>query len=57
MDRQPKKGTKGEKLKSALRENLKKRKKQARKLGDDSKDEKPFSVKLRSRDISTKSPE
>ena len=42
---------KGAKLRSALRDNLKKRKGQARKLGQGGDDAPAFSVKLRSRDI------
>ncbi|MGI9352384.1 MAG: hypothetical protein ACR2O3_12540 [Rhizobiaceae bacterium] len=57
MGTQRPKGSKGDKLKSALRENLKKRKQQTRKLGDGSKGGKEFSVKLRNREISTKKPE
>ncbi len=45
MDRQE---IKGKKLKSALRDNLKKRKSQARKLDGEEKD---FSIKLRTREI------
>jgi len=46
--RSPKKGAK---LRSALRDNLKKRKGQVRKLGQGDEDMPAFSVKLRSRDI------
>lgn len=42
---------KDNKLKSALRDNLKKRKNQARKLGERDGQETGFSVKLRARDI------
>lgn len=43
---------KSDKLRSALRENLKKRKGQARKLGQvDGEEGEGFSVKLRTRDI------
>lgn len=42
---------KGAKLRSALRDNLKKRKQQTRKLGQAGNDGQAFSVKLRSRDI------
>ena len=43
--------TKDAKLRSALRDNLKKRKGQARKLGQGGADAPEFSVKLRSREI------
>jgi len=43
---------KKEKLGSALRDNLKKRKSQARKLAYEQQDERQFVVKLRERDIS-----
>ena len=42
---------KGVKLRSALRDNLKKRKGQVRKLGQGSDDVPAFSVKLRAKDI------
>ena len=42
---------KSNKLRSALRDNLKKRKGQTRKLGQSGDDAPEFSVKLRSRDI------
>ncbi len=42
---------KGAKLRSALRDNLKKRKGQARKLGQGSDDAPEFSIKLRAKDI------
>lgn len=42
---------KGFKLRSALRDNLKKRKGQVRKLGQGSEDAPEFSVKLRAKDI------
>lgn len=42
---------KGVKLRSALRDNLKKRKGQARKLGQSGDEAPTFSVKLRSREI------
>lgn len=42
---------KGVKLSSALRDNLKKRKGQARKLGQTAEGAPEFSVKLRNRDI------
>jgi len=42
---------KGVKLRSALRDNLKKRKGQARKLGQGGDDTPEFGVKLRSREI------
>jgi len=42
---------KGVKLRSALRDNLKKRKGQVRKLGQDNEDTPEFSVKLRAKDI------
>lgn len=42
---------KGVKLRSALRDNLKKRKGQVRKLGQGEEDKPQFSVKLRSREI------
>lgn len=47
------KNDRGKKLRSALRENLKKRKSQARKLGQDS-DQAEFAVKLRKKDIIAK---
>jgi len=42
---------KGVKLRSALRDNLKKRKGQARKLGQENDDAPEFSVKLRAKNI------
>ncbi len=42
---------KGVKLRSALRDNLKKRKGQARKLGQGGEEAPAFSVKLRAKDI------
>ena len=47
---------KSEKLNKALRENLKKRKGQMRKLGGADGEEGGFSVKLRSRDIPKSGP-
>jgi hypothetical protein len=44
---------KSAKLRSALRDNLKKRKGQVRKLGKGQNEEASFSVKLRSREIPT----
>lgn len=53
MDKSAKKSAKEKKLKSALRDNLKKRKQFSRKLESSEKDDEA-SVKLRAREISAK---
>ncbi|MEM9330730.1 MAG: hypothetical protein AAGA53_05355 [Pseudomonadota bacterium] len=51
------KDTRNSKLRSALRDNLKKRKMQARKLKSDTAETEADTIKLREREISTKKPE
>ncbi|MEM9277718.1 MAG: hypothetical protein AAGA76_04025 [Pseudomonadota bacterium] len=57
MNKAGSKQSKDGKLKSALRDNLKKRKQQTRKLNETRDAGETFSVKLRNRDVSVKKPD